>query len=460
MRDGDRATGTASRPASVPVTPASPLAHPAGPRLARRQVQWCVQWWGMLRRDELVKNSFYLLAATATQGLLGSVFWLLCARLFPASQVGEATALISASILLAYFSLLGFNSSLIRYLPQARDPEGWMNNGLVLCTGLSVVLATGYVLALPFIAGRLAFVRASLTDSAGFVVFVAATALVLLTDAVFIANRQAKYNLLVDGLIQGASKLVLPLVLVAAGAFGIFAATGFASVLDVAASLVLIVLVFGYRPRLRVNFGVIRQATSFSLANYLANMASLLPTLVLPIAVIDELGTRPAAYYYVAFSIANLLNAVAYSTCQAMFAEGSHQHTDQRALVRRSALLLGSITVPAGALVAVLAPVLLAVFGRQYSVHATLTLTVFSLGLVPVSACTWSITLLRVTKQLPALIAASAAYAGTMCVLAIWWARSGLVFVALAWVIGNVVAAVVAGAALWHRRGLLGWAGG
>lgn len=413
--------------------------------------------WRRLRDDELVKNSFYLLAATATQGVLGMAFWLLCARLFPPSQVGEATALISACTLLAYSSLLGINSSVIRYLPSSDTPDALLNNGLVLCSAVSILLATGYVLALPSIAGRLAFVRHSLLYSAGFVAFVAMTALILLTDAVFIARRQAQYNLLVDGVVQGVSKLVLPLALVGAGAYGIFAATGFASVLDVAASLLLIFLVLGYRPRLRLNTGLIRPAIRFSLANYLANLLSLIPTLVLPIAVLDELGTRSAAYYYIAFAIANMLNAIAYSTCQSLFAEGSHEDTDRRALVSRSARLLAVATIPAGALVAALAMPILSVFGRQYGLHATLTLVVLAAGLLPVAVCTWSITLLRVTRQLAALMASSGVYAVAMCGLAIWWAGSGLAYVALAWVIGNVITAMVAGTALWRRRDLLGW---
>jgi O-antigen/teichoic acid export membrane protein len=461
MRTDEGTASPPEGPASAPPLPAGVIVPPRA-RRARRARPGCSarrragEQWTRLCGDDLVKNSFYLLAATGTQGILGMAFWLLCARLFPAAQVGEATALISACTLLAYFSLLGFNSSLIRYLPKAGSPEAWLNNGLVLCSGASILLAAGYVLLLPSVASRLAFVRHSPIESIGFVAFVTMTALVLLTDSVFIARRQAQYNLLIDGVVQGGTKLALPVALVSAGAFGIFAATGFAAALDVLVSLLLIVWVIGYRPRLRMDFGVIRQGLGFSSANYLASLLSLVPTLVLPIAVIDELGTRPAAFYYIAFSIANLLNAIAYSTCQALFAEGSHGDTDRRILVRRSACLLAGATVPAGLAVAALAPVILSVFGRQYGQHATTTLVVLALGLVPVSACTWSSTLLRVTGQLPALIVSSVAYAATICVLAVWWAGSGLVFVALAWVIGNVVAAVIAGTALWNHRGLIG----
>jgi O-antigen/teichoic acid export membrane protein len=307
------------------------------------------------------------------------------------------------------------------------------------------------------LASKLAFVRHSVMYSIGFVAFVAMTTLILVTDAVFIACRQAKYNLAIDGLLQGVSKLVLPVALVGAGAYGIFAATGFASGVDVLASLLFIFLILGYRPRFRMRLTTLKQAIRFSAANYLANLLNLMPTLVLPIAVLDELGTRPAAYYYVVFAIANLLNAIAYSTCQSLFAEGSHGDTDLRILVLRSARMLTIATIPAGALVAALATTILSLFGRQYEQHATATLVVLALGLVPVAFCAWSITLLRVTRQVAALIAANAVYAATTCGLAIWWARSGLVFVALAWVIGNVVTAVIACATLRKRRERLSW---
>jgi O-antigen/teichoic acid export membrane protein len=406
------------------------------------------------RSDELIKNSFFLLLSTATQGILGAAFWLLSARLFNAAEIGEATALISATVLLGYVSLLGLNSSVIRFLPTTRDGDAHIDNGIAIPLVVAAVLATSYVLVLPSLASQLAFVRHSLLDASGFVVFTAMTALVLFTDAVFIARRQAKYNLLVDGLVLGGTKLALPVALVGAGAFGIVAANGFAALLDVAVSVVLMVVVLGYRPSARVHLHAIREALAFSSANYLANLLNLLPTLVLPLAILDELGARAAGFYYIAFSIANMLNATAYSTCQSLFAEGSHGGTDKIALTRRSAVLLAAITVPTAALFAALSHIVLSLFGEQYSLHGTGTLVVLALALIPVSACSWTTTLLRINGQLGALMLSTTLYAVSICTLAVWWARSGLVFVALAWMTGNIVATLVAGAALWRGRNL------
>ena len=83
-----------------------------------------------LKSDHLLYNSFYLALTTATMGVLGFLFWLLNARLFSASEIGKATLLISATSLISYLSLLGFNNTFIRFLPTAEDPAGHINTGL------------------------------------------------------------------------------------------------------------------------------------------------------------------------------------------------------------------------------------------------------------------------------------------------------------------------------------------
>jgi hypothetical protein len=69
-----------------------------------------------------------------------------------ASRIGEAASLISETSLISYVSLLGFNSTLVRFLPTADDRNVQINAGLTLCAGAAVIVATGYVLGLPMLA--------------------------------------------------------------------------------------------------------------------------------------------------------------------------------------------------------------------------------------------------------------------------------------------------------------------
>ena len=72
-----------------------------------------------LAADHLVRNSLYLILSSGLQAALGFAFWIITARLFSLSDVGRASALISAAILMAYLALLGLPEShaILRALP-------------------------------------------------------------------------------------------------------------------------------------------------------------------------------------------------------------------------------------------------------------------------------------------------------------------------------------------------------
>src|SRR4051794_14899676 len=67
------------------------------------------------RDDHLVNNAVFQMLSTGGMAVAGFVFWTLCARIYTPAQVGQGTALISASGLLGLATLLGLNTTLIRY---------------------------------------------------------------------------------------------------------------------------------------------------------------------------------------------------------------------------------------------------------------------------------------------------------------------------------------------------------
>lgn len=406
----------------------------------------------LLRRDPLMQNSFFIMASTTVMALLGFGFWVLCARLFSPAQIGVATALISATSLISYVSLLGFNSTFIRFLPASADRDAEINTGLILIFGAALLAGAAYILGVPSFVPALRFVRSSPGYTAGFVALTAFAAVNLATDSVFIAYRAARYNLLVDGVIQGGVKLAAPLLLVGLGAFGIFAATGVAAAVAVGASIVFMVRPFGYRPHLSVDRAVVRHVRSFSAANYLANLLNLGPIFLLPLIVLDRLGQAANGYYYVAFSMGNLLNAVAYAVSQSLFAEGSYEGSDLRRLVVRSARLQAAVMLPASATLALGAAFLLSVFGHAYRQHAEFALILFAVAAPGVALNNWTSALLRLTRQLRALVWSNILYVVTVAGLALLWAPRGIGWIAGAWLAGNLASGAAGGAALLARR--------
>jgi O-antigen/teichoic acid export membrane protein len=411
--------------------------------------------WALLRgarSDHLLKNSFFIALSTATMGSLGFVFWLVSARLFTPRQIGLATTLISATVLISYLSLLGFNSTFIRFLPTSGNRDAEINTGLTCVLVAAIVGAAAYIVVVPWFVPALAFARDSVAYAIGFVLLTAFAGVNLVTDSVFIAYRAAKYNFVVDGLIQGTTKLALLVALVGMGAYGIFAATGLAALIAVCFSMLFMVRRFAYRPRIQVSRPVVRQVFSFSAINYAASLLNIVPILLLPLIVINGRGPAQAGYYFVTFQIATLFYTISYAIAQSLFAEGSHPGVDLARLIRHSAKIMCLAVLPAVAALSIGGRILLLVLGGTYSQHATATLAVFGLAVPAVGLNIWTGILLKLTKQLRALVWSNVVYVGVLCGLAVTWVHRGLGWVALAWLLGNLVSGAVAGVAL-----AIGW---
>lgn len=397
-----------------------------------------------LGTDHMVRNSLYLIISSGLQAALGFAFWIVAARLFSAADVGRASSLISATVVIAYLALLGLNSTLVRYLPTAPDRDELISAGLLLVAGCGAVIGLIYVLATPLIAPRLDFIDHHALLAAGFVVLAAAASINLLTDSVFVASRRAGFCALTDGAVGGTAKIVSAVALAGAGAYGVFAASTGAFAASALVSIVLIFVALRWRPTVRNPFATLMPLLRFSAANYVANILNLLPVLVVPLIVLDRLGARDAAYYFVAFQIATLLHSAAYAVGQAFLAEGSQAGADRRQLFKRSRRILVAMYLPAVIVVALAAHWVLLVFGAKYSTFGTGSLILLAVAALPIAACNWSWTVLRLSGHLAAIVASSAIYTVLICVLAWFLAPGGLTLLSAAWPAGAAVAALVA----------------
>jgi O-antigen/teichoic acid export membrane protein len=396
-----------------------------------------------LQNDALLKNSVFLILSSGVQAGLGFGFWLLSAHLYTPGEIGQASALISAMTMISYCSLLGFNSTFIRFLPTSKQKNDKINTGIILVLATGFVMAIGYVLLLPVVAPKLAFVRQSPGLSLGFVVMGAFAAINLLTDSIFIAYRASKYNLYVyTGM--SIAKLALPLGLVWLGGYGVFAAQGAAGIFALLLSTYYLVRHFDYRPKLTVNRQVVRTVRRFSFGNYIANLLNILPPVVLPIIIINRLGADAAGYYYLAFMVATLLYTVAYSVSNSLFAEGSYAESGLARLIKRSALIMGGIMIPGSLALAAIGPLLLKIFGKSYGTEGASLIVMLAAAGPAVAFYITATVLMRITKQLGSLIVVNAVYAALILGLAMLWAQRGLPWIAAAWLIGHFVGGVLA----------------
>ncbi|MDT9692815.1 lipopolysaccharide biosynthesis protein [Streptomyces sp. P9(2023)] len=424
----------------APAQPYSgPPARPAGGKRARRH-------------DQLTRSSFFLMGSSLAMAVLGFVFWIIVARLYSPEQVGLATTLISATELIAFFSLFGLNSTLIRFLAPPGTRNAQITKSVLLVGGAACILASAYLFGLRWYGRDLLFVRADLLLAAAFVAFCVVAALNQLTDAVFIGARKPQYNLLVDGGVQGLTKIILPLFLVGAGSYGIVTASGGATAAAVLASFFFLWRRTGFRFDLRLRRAPLLAQAGFSAASYAFSALTLVPILVTPLIALHWLGPAAAAYYFVAFQIANLLNTLSDNVGEAMLAEVSYDETRFAEMLRRSAVILAAVQIPASVVLVAAAGLVLRLFGGAYVDHAQGPLIVLTLGALAVALRTWASFGLKLAGSLRHLVVSGVILTAVSVGLAVAWAPRGLLWIGWAWLAGNLASGVYACLALFAGR--------
>ncbi|MDB5238947.1 MAG: polysaccharide biosynthesis protein [Candidatus Parcubacteria bacterium] len=400
--------------------------------------------WKHFLEDNLFRNSIYLMLTTGTMGGFGFFFWLVCTHIFTPSQIGVSTTLISAMTLISFVSLFGFNSTFVRFLPSSQNRNKEINTGSIIVMGAAALISIAYIILIPYITPSLGIIRENVWYSIGFVIMVTFAAANSLSDSIFIAYRAAQYNFLTDGIIISVAKLLLPFVFIGVGAYGIFAASGLAVSIGMLVSFTLLYIKFGYRPEIRIDKEILQKVLHYSFTNYLANLFSIVPTSILPIIIIGRLGADAAGYFYLAFMIINLLYTVSASVSQSLFAEGSYSEKSIRDLIKGSLKIMVFLMLPAGLILAFFGPDILRFFGKSYSSGGSEVIALLALAAPAVAAFNIGSVLLRIRHQMYALVITNVVYAGVVAFLAVFWANKGLSWIAIAWLVGNLVAAIIA----------------
>jgi len=295
---------------------------------------------------------------------------------------------------------------------------------------------------LPLIVPSLSLLHDPLTF-ASFVFFTAVTSLNIVTNAVFLAFKHARYVLVINALFS-LLKIILPFVFAGGGAATIFALAGCAQLFGLALSVAWMVKRFGYRFSPRIHTAAIKTVKKFSAFMYVSSICNLLPPTMLPLIIVHDLGSAKAAYYYMAFTMASLLYAIVYATMQSAFAEGSHNQKDLPLHITKAAKLIGLLLLPSAAIAWMASDVLLAIFGHAYATQASELLKLFAIGALPVAGYTALSTIFKVTKNLQAVVVMNVAYAITIIGLCYYLVPSaGLIAAGWAWLIGNLAACLV-----------------
>lgn len=388
--------------------------------------------------DPLLKNSIHLISTTFLTSALGFLFWYIAARFYSSAQVGLASAAISSMNLLVMFSLLGFNISLIRFLPNSPKKETIMNSCFTLAFMMSIIISIIYLISIDYIAPDLSFLRKNFIYELFFIGFTGIWSITTLISSVLISNRTAEY-VLVKELIFGLSKMPVPILMVSAGAFGIFFSWGAGLSIAVLIGFVFLLKINpSYRPKALIDRETVNNIFSYASANYIANLFYMAPALVLPTMVATLLSPDKAAYFYISWMIANLLFTIPVQASQSLFAEGSNKEDSTDAATIRSAKYILFLLIPSVVFILILGDKLLLSFGKEYSSQGLHLLQLLAVSAIPYSIGSIIVANKRIKKENTAVIfiyglLATITLAGSYLLLE----EKGLIGIGYAWILGN-----------------------
>jgi O-antigen/teichoic acid export membrane protein len=286
-----------------------------------------VNAWREKLRTPLMRNAVYLILTEAVGAGLGLAFWTVAARLFSDTILGLGAVLITSATLLAILSTLGFNVSLVRFLPERTSSVARLiNSSVTIGSAVAVVLAVAFGLGAGSVLPALAFLSGNPALLGLFAFFTAVWTVSLLFDAAFIGLGQARFVLL-RSVIYNLLKVPLPaaLVVVLSEPFALFSAWGIGLLVAnvVAAVFLFARVVPAYRLRPDLDRAGVGSMVRYSFASHATNVLGAVPGLVFPLLVARVLSPPEAAYFYIAWMLANFLFVIPGSIFTSVFAEGS-----------------------------------------------------------------------------------------------------------------------------------------
>ncbi|MEU2789741.1 lipopolysaccharide biosynthesis protein [Streptomyces sp. NPDC007100] len=321
---------------------------------------------------------------TGISGLLGLGFWLVAARYYTESAVGQGSAAIAAMKLLAGLTSLTLTGALARYIPIAGRTTGRLVRRTYLGSSVVVALAaTVFLLTLNLWGPSYRFLHGPL-HGLGFVVAVIAWSVLTLQDGVLTGLRSALW-VPVGNLVFSTVKLALLVAFAAAiptaGVFVSWVAAIGVSVLPLGW------LVFRRLVPRHVQATErtarppsLREMGRFLAGDYTGSLFSLAVVYLVPVLVASQVSSTDNAYFYVTTTIGGTVNLLAINMGASLTVEGSHDPARLAENTRAALRRMARIMIPVCLFLFVCAPYILRVFGAGYADAATPLLRWFAVG--------------------------------------------------------------------------------
>ncbi len=404
-----------------------------------------------LTKESIYANSSYLLSSWTLLAVFGFGFWTICAHLYSDEQVGLATGLLAALNLITSLSLIGFEMSIIRFLPKCENKNVLLNTCYSLAAAAGIIITGIFFILQPYVSSKLDVIHSSAPVIFLFFLFVVASIGGFIVESTFIAYREARY-VLRKNFVFSLLKLVLPFLFLGLGAFGIYSAYMLSLTGAVAYSMLVLARRFNHSFRPKLGIAPLKGMLTFSFGNYVDGFIEGLPVMVLPVMIINIFGADEAAHYYIAMMLASFLFTVSTSATQSMFAEGSYEEQELRDIIAKVLKFLSFSLGPGIIAMVLLGSFILSLFGKGYSGQASGLLDILAASAILMALNSIARTVYRINFRIISLTIISTVGSLAIIALAYFFRGYGLNGIGLAWLIGQLVTLTAfAFLLLWQR---------
>lgn len=389
--------------------------------------------------DSLKRNAIYLILNAGLGNGFGFIFWIIVAKYYTPSEVGLASALISVSMIIATIANLGFGIGIIRYLPEMKKNSSKLINSFMLVSGLlAVIISYLFLSYAETFSKNLVYINNSFLYKISFIVITVCLVLVPMQDHIFIAKKRSEYAI-IKNLVLG-TRVFFPIMLVSFGSIGIFGSYGIAYIISVLASILWFIprVVPGYSFDLSVERSLINKTLRYSVGNYIANLCQTIPTFLIPIIITVYLNPESSAYFYIAWTIANILYVIPRSIATSFFAEGVSESSQYENGTKKSFELILLFVIPSILFTLIFSHQILSIFGSTYSENAEDLLKILALSTLPISFNEIYFTIWRIENKIRDIIVINALIAlVTLGIGYISIERLGLYSFAISWTLAQ-----------------------
>ncbi|MEU5593585.1 lipopolysaccharide biosynthesis protein [Streptomyces sp. NPDC020298] len=334
--------------------------------------------------NQLFRNAYALMLNTGISAVLGLGYWLVAARYYSESAVGQGSAAIAAMKLLAGLTAVTLTGALARFIPVSGRSTGRLIARTYLASSVVVAFAAGvFLLTLDTWGPSYRFLHGTV-KGLGFIMAIAAWNLLTLQDGVLTGLRSAPW-VPVGNTVFSAVKLALLVSLAATmPTTGVFASW----VLAIATSVVpLGLLVFRKLVPRHVKATEehaqppsVKEIGRFLAGDYTGSLFSLAVVYLVPVIIAAQVSSEDNAYFYITTTIGGTVNLLAINMGASLTVEGSHEPGRLAANTRAALKRMARIMLPICGLLFLGAPWILGVFGPGYAHAATPLLRWFAVG--------------------------------------------------------------------------------